>query len=197
MPSDNQFSHLKNALRSRRVYEDKEGKPLPRQMRAGDLLPHPDNPKIHPDKQHDYVAGSLDELGQYDGIILNITNQMIVDGHERAWLAIGYDEDMLVDVDWVELSEKEHSKALVVTDHSRSYAHWDAEILERLLPQLEYDESSLELGDIPDARLDAMLEDIRKDANLFIPSDFKEYDESVADEVEYIICPHCGEKFPK
>jgi hypothetical protein len=27
--------------------------------------------------------------------------------------------------------------------------------------------------------------------------DFQEYDESVEDEVEYIECPHCGEKFPK
>ena len=27
--------------------------------------------------------------------------------------------------------------------------------------------------------------------------DFKEYDETVEDEVEYISCPHCGEKFPK
>jgi hypothetical protein len=27
--------------------------------------------------------------------------------------------------------------------------------------------------------------------------DFQEYDESVEDEVKYIECPHCGEKFPK
>lgn len=27
--------------------------------------------------------------------------------------------------------------------------------------------------------------------------DFKEYDETIKDEVEYIECPHCGEKFPK
>ena len=27
--------------------------------------------------------------------------------------------------------------------------------------------------------------------------DFQEYDESVENEVEYIECPHCGEKFPK
>jgi hypothetical protein len=27
--------------------------------------------------------------------------------------------------------------------------------------------------------------------------EFKEYDESVADEVEYITCPQCGHKWPK
>ncbi len=27
--------------------------------------------------------------------------------------------------------------------------------------------------------------------------DFKEYDESVADEVQYVTCPKCGERFPK
>lgn len=30
-----------------------------------------------------------------------------------------------------------------------------------------------------------------------IPDGFKEYDESAANDVEYITCPHCGEKFPK
>jgi hypothetical protein len=27
--------------------------------------------------------------------------------------------------------------------------------------------------------------------------DFKEYDESVADEVQYCECPNCGHRFPK
>lgn len=195
MPSDNKFSHLQNALRSRRVYTDPvTGEPLPRQVRAGDLQPHPDNPKIHPDKQHDYVAGSLDELGQYDGIIINIANQMIVDGHERAWLALGYDEDMLVDVDWVELTEDEHRKALVITDYSRSFALWDTENLERILSELEPqgDDSYLR-----DARVGEMLGELATEQHIQLPDDFKEYDESVANEVEYITCPHCGEKFPK
>ena len=29
------------------------------------------------------------------------------------------------------------------------------------------------------------------------PTEWKEYDETAADSVEYITCPHCGEKFPK
>ena len=32
---------------------------------------------------------------------------------------------------------------------------------------------------------------------LELPESWPEYDEDIADDVEYIICPHCGEKFPK
>ena len=40
--------------------------------------------------------------------------------------------------------------------------------------------------------LEALIGDALKE-----PPEFKEYDESVADEVEFITCPHCGEQFPQ
>jgi hypothetical protein len=41
-------------------------------------------------------------------------------------------------------------------------------------------------------------EDEQAELSQQIPDvDFQEYDESVEDEVEYIECPHCREKFPK
>src|SRR5688500_14599218 len=119
MTSDNKFSHLKQALRSRRIYADPQtGAPLPRQLRADQLHPHPMNPKYQPETQHQAVAGSLDTLGQIDGITINIRNGMIVDGHERAWLALGYSDSTLLDVDYVDLTEAEHELALAVYDET-------------------------------------------------------------------------------
>jgi len=44
------------------------------------------------------------------------------------------------------------------------------------------------------ANIAAMLEALRAEEEA---PDFKEYDESVADDVEMIECPKCGHRFPK
>lgn len=40
------------------------------------------------------------------------------------------------------------------------------------------------------SELEAIIESVKT-------PEFKEYDESIADNVEFIECPHCGQKFPK
>jgi len=43
-----------------------------------------------------------------------------------------------------------------------------------------------------------MLEDLAVNAGIGPPNvDWKEYDESTADDVEYNECPECGHKWPK
>jgi hypothetical protein len=154
--SENKFSHLQRALRSRRIYTHPEtGDPLPNQVRADELCPHPNNPKIHPEKQHQAVAGSLDTLGQIDPLKINIRNGYLVDGHERAWLALGYADDTMVDVIFVDLSEAEHKLALSVYDETRSYAY-DREALDSLLREVKVD----------DARLQTMLSEMASSQGL-------------------------------
>lgn len=52
--------------------------------------------------------------------------------------------------------------------------------------------------DTGSAALQEMLTGLAEQAGIIPPSvEFKEYDESVADEVEYITCPECGYKWPK
>ena len=162
MTSSNKFSHLKKEIVSKRIYvHPKTGESLPRQLRAGDLCPHPENPKIHPEKQHGYVASSIDELGQIDSIKININNNYIVDGHDRAWLAIGYDEDMLVDVDWLDLTEDAHSKALMLFDYVGEFALWDKDVLDNLLQDVQTD----------DTRLQAMLSELAENVGVVFSND--------------------------
>lgn len=138
--------------RSRRV---KSG-----QIRAGELIPHPDNPKVHPQKQRDAVAGSISDLGQIAPILININNNYLVDGHERAWQALQEGEDTLVDADWVDLSEDEHRRALLILDAVGQLFQYDRDNLDALLRDVNTD----------DNRLSAMLSELAK-TNGLIPYD--------------------------
>ena len=190
MPSTNKFSHLKKELVSRRIYDHPQtGEALPRQVRAGDLCPHPDNPKIHPDKQNEYVAASLDQLGQIDSIKINVNNGYIVDGEDRSWLATGYDEDMLVDVDWLDLNEEEHRLALIIFDRVGEFAIWKRDDLSDILQSIQAD----------DNRLQTMLSEMATDFGIippdFMPIDINEQPQLDQLEPKWIRCPHCSEKF--
>lgn len=122
--------------RSRRV---KSG-----QIRAGDIVPHPNNPKIHPPEQRSAVGASIDELGQLMPIVINVNNGYLVDGHERAWQALNLGEDTLVDVDYVDLSEDEHKKALIIVDRVGHLSQWDRELTELLMQTVQSDDERMQ-----------------------------------------------------
>jgi len=169
-----------NSWRSRRV---KSG-----QIRAGDLIPHPSNPKFHPQKQRDAVAGSISDLGQIAPIIININNGYLVDGHERAWQALQEGEDTLVDADWVDLTEDEHNRALIILDAVGQLFTYDRDSLDNLLKEVQTD----------DARLQVMLSELATNQGI-TPPDFSPIDASELprlDQLEpkWVTCPHCGEK---
>jgi hypothetical protein len=157
-------------------------------IRAGDITPHPQNPRRHPQLQREVVAASFDELGQIAPILINARNGYLVDGEERSWLALGQGDDVEVDAIWVDLSEEEHNKALVYFDATGDLATYDAERLALLLADVNS----------PSSAIQQMISELAENAGVIPPNiDFKEYDESVADEVQYCTCPNCGHKFPK
>ena len=77
-------------------------------------------------------------------------------------------------------SKSKKAKTLIVADNRTADNHeYDHEIL-----QADYEPELLEEYFFAEEL------DVSK-------VEFKEFDESIADTVEYITCPHCGEKFPK
>ena len=151
---------------------------------ADQFTANPLNYRKHPQRQRDAVNASLRELGWISTVIENITTGNVVDGHERIWNALPNNED--VPYLQVELSEAEERLALAIFDPITSMAETDAQILDDLLREVNTGEAALQ----------AVLADLAADANV-IPPEFKEYDESVADDVEMIECPHCHRTFPK
>ena len=66
-------------------------------------------------------------------------------------------------------------------------SHDDAKLAELLSSVAEFDTELFEATGYDGEDL----------ADLMLPTEFPEYDESVEGEVEYITCPHCNKDFPK
>lgn len=128
---------------------------------ASQITPHPNNPRRHPQAQRDAVAASFNELGQIAPIVINVNNGYLVDGEERSWLAIAQDTDVEVEAVWVDLSEEEHEKALLVFDWITQMAVYDREALDSLLRDVNTDDATLQalLSDLAEQHLNYTLPD--------------------------------------
>ncbi len=149
------------------------------------LLANPRNWRIHPQSQQQALARLLDKVGWVQRIIVNQRTGHVVDGHLRVAMAISRNEPT-VPVQYVDLSEDEEALVLASLDWSAGLAVPDTEMLGEILASIEMD------------GVDELLADIAADFDLDLENvEFREYDESIADEVEMVECPHCGHRFPK
>jgi hypothetical protein len=94
-----------------------------------------------------------------------------------------------VDIDLEDDDPNNSARRLAFRDNLTSHFSFDLDpeiTLEAIDAGFSFDDIGVTLPD-----LSALgVEDISK-------VEFREYDESIADEVEYISCPHCGKEFPK
>ena len=152
--------------------------------KLSELVPWERNPRQITDKQAKRLEESFEQFGQVEIIAIGPENQ-IYNGHQRLKvLSQKYGADYEVDVRVASraLTEKEREK-LTVYLHKGAAGDWDYDLLanEFELPDLvEWGFEPFELG-----------------INNEPAPEFKEYDESVADDVEFIECPNCGHKWPK
>ena len=152
--------------------------------KLSELIPWERNPRQITDKQAKRLEESFEQFGQVEIIAIGPENQ-IYNGHQRLKvLSQKYGSNYEVDVRVASraLTEKEREK-LTVFLHKGAAGDWDFDVLanEFELPDLvEWGFEPFELG-----------------VNNEPAPEFKEYDESVADDVEFIECPNCGHKWPK
>jgi hypothetical protein len=151
------------------------------------LLANPANWRIHPKAQQDALAGALDEVGWVQEVIVNQRTGHLVDGHLRVTLALRRDEPS-IPVKYVDLDEREEALILATLDPISAQAGADAAKLDELLRGVSTSSAALQ----------SLLSELSASTGLVPPNvEFKEYDESVEDEVEYLECPACGHKWPK
>lgn len=154
---------------------------------ASAFIANPANWRGHPQAQRDALHGALNEVGWVQRVIVNRRTGYLVDGHERVQQALenGDAEVPYVEVD---LDEAEEAYVLATLDPIGAMAQASKEKLGALLAEVQSSEAGVQ----------AMLAEVAEKAGVVPPNvEFKEYDESAADEVEYIICPECGYKWPK
>ncbi len=166
--------------------------------RADSLLANEKNWRIHPRPQQDALGGVLGEVGWVQQVIVNKRTagawgrdqnvETLVDGHLRVTMALRQGDDTPVPVVYVDLSPDEEALVLATLDPLSAMAVHDKDKLDQLLREVE----------TGDAAVQQMLSELAAREGIVPPNvEFKEYDESVENEVEYLTCPECGHKWPK
>ena len=100
-------------------------------VRAGDLLPHPLNYRLHPDAQRQALAASYEEIGFARSLLgyrLADGRIQLIDGHLRREL----DPELPVVVEILDVSDEEARKLLLTLDPLTALAQADEETLGRL-----------------------------------------------------------------
>jgi hypothetical protein len=108
-----------------------------------DLLAHPDNWRIHPEAQQQALAGSLDDVGWVQEVIVNQRTGQLIDGHLRATLAMRRGEPS-IPVVYVDLSEDEERLALAALDSITGMAKANALVFEGLLERTNTGSAALQ-----------------------------------------------------
>jgi hypothetical protein len=167
---------------------------------------HPRNPKTH---DIGAIISSLQRFGFVEQPTIDENTGYIVAGHGRGeslaqMMKAKMEAPSHIEIDsdgmWklpvtrgISFRDEAHVNAyLIASNRLGQLGGWDDNMLAELLQAL-----ALEDGDILESTgydgddLDMLLRD------LAIPDEFKEYDETVENEVEFLTCPHCGEQFPK
>lgn len=177
------------------------------QRRVNDVTPHPQNYNMHPETQVEELQASLDQFDQFKNIVvwspaevIDLGNgqnlypdvSYILAGH-GFWLATSKAGREFIEVKDYTGIPYEEALLLMETDNA---APLGAIVDTAKLAALAERTRGL-VADRP--RLEAMLTRAREAAGVVDLNavEFPEYDESVEDEVEYIECPYCSEKFPK
>jgi hypothetical protein len=111
-------------------------------VRAGDLVPHPNNWRRHPPDQRRALEDSLHELGDIRSLLgyrLPDGRIQLIDGHLRRDL----DPERMVTVELVDLNEEEAAKALLTLDPLAALAETDAKAAQVLAAALQTESASL------------------------------------------------------
>ena len=107
-----------------------------RRVRAGDLAPHPNNWRTHPDRQRAVLRGLLAEIGYADALIARERADgtlQLIDGHLRAETT----PDAVVPVLVTDLTDAEAATLLATLDPLAALAGTDAAALDALLRDVQ------------------------------------------------------------
>ena len=152
------------------------------------LIPFARNARTHSDAQVSQIAASIKEFGFTNPILLDGTNGIIA-GHGRLAAARLLELKTVPCIELGHLSEAQ-KRAYIIADNKLALnGGWNEDILRLELTDLKALGANLELTGF----------DLMELADITLGKDveFKEYDETAADDVEMLTCPSCGHTFPK
>ncbi len=152
------------------------------------LKPHPRNPNAGDVAA---IQASIDENGFYGAIIAQRSTGHILVGHHRYQAAVQAGAEK-IPVFWVDVDDTRALKILLADNRTAELATRDEEALAQLLQELGAAD-----GGLTGTGYDADdLEHLLARTSDELPDSFKALDESIAQDVKTVKCPHCGESFP-
>lgn len=114
-----------------------------RRVRAGDLVPHEENPRLHTPQQRRALHALYREIGFARSLLaheLPDGRLKLIDGHLRAALT---PEEML-EVEVLDINDEEARKLLLCIDPLAALAGYDDELLTRLRQVAEQDSEAVQ-----------------------------------------------------
>lgn len=174
------------------------------EIRIDEISNHERNPKQHPDKQIRLLEESIKRFGWTNPVILAADNTILA-GHARVKAAIAAGNDTVPCIR-TKLTGAEADAYLIADNRLSDLAPYDRDILAELLSDLPKD--LVDLTGFEPVQIESLLNGNEiQEAERFvgscsgpssgIPDEEPEYDESIADGIEMVTCPHCGKEFPK
>jgi hypothetical protein len=117
-------------------------------IKCTDVQMHPLNYRTHGEKQQEIVRDSMTELGIVQSIIINRTTGRLIDGHARVGEARkrqnATGQDVFLDAEYVDLTEKEELQALLLLDGTGALARQDRELIGFLVDGMTWEAESLQ-----------------------------------------------------
>jgi predicted RNA-binding protein with RPS1 domain len=115
-----------------------------KKVRAGDLVPHPLNPRTHTDEQREALQALFGEIGFARSVLayeLPDGRLQLIDGHLRQ---SELDPDDEIDVEVLDVDENEARKLLLSLDPLAALASFDNHALEKLREITKTDSAMLD-----------------------------------------------------
>lgn len=162
-----------------------------------DLTSDPRNARKHTPRNVGMIEAALGEVGaarsiviDEDGVILagNATIEAAAQAGIERVQVVEADGNTIVAVQRRGLTDEQKAKLALYDNRTAELAEWDAGVLAGLA------EDGLDLSGL--FRDDELAELLQQAADEQLGVEFREYDESVENEVKYCTCPQCGHKFP-
>ena len=180
-------------------------------IKLTDIVPADYNPRHISNEEKKKLENSIDNFGIVEPILINLSNNRIIGGHQRYEVLINehmlngefYAELNLIrmgDIGWIftetdlHIEDEDHEKALNLALNKIS-GEWDADKLGDLLDELSQNNFNIELTGFEDFEVQELnfLNDIEFDADLDLnDEDLSEDKEEPKTEVT---CPYCNETF--
>jgi ParB-like chromosome segregation protein Spo0J len=156
------------------------------------------NVNNHPPRSIEAIAASYARFGQQRSILADSGGVVRAgNGQLAAARRLGWTHMAVVRSD---LQGTELTAYSIADNRISEFSSFDTEALTATLRALQAEDFPIADVGFTDAELEELLSKVgQSDDQPFDPDSvqFREYDESVADEVKMITCPSCGHKFPE